>query len=125
MVRSRILDHGQETVDIYPEVMVTNKRGDRLRTPSETAVRVRVTVAEDRQAAAELPGQVDVKVVRLLCREVAGVGSHARVVFRGEEWDLASPPHFSSGASRGMRHMELLIRSRNALGRPDQTGGGF
>lgn len=125
MVRSKILDRGEETIQIFPEVLVNNKRGEKMRVPSTTPVTLRCTVAEDRQATAELPGQVDTKVVRALMRAVDGVGSQSRVFLRGEEWDLASPPHFSSGVSKGMRHMELLLRSRNALGRPDATGGGF
>lgn len=125
MGRSKLLDKGEETIQIFPEVWVTNRRGERLRTPADTPVTVRCTVAEDRQSVAELPGQVDVKVLRILCRPVEGTGSRARVFFRGEEYDLVQPPHFSSGASRGMRHMELLIRSRNALGQPDHQPAPF
>jgi hypothetical protein len=115
MVRSKILDKGEETITIYPEVLETNRRGETYRVPAETGVTVRCTVAEERQSSAELAGQVDVKVVRILCRTVQGTGSQTRVVFRGEEWDLAEPPHFSSGVSRRMKHMELLLRSRNRL----------
>jgi hypothetical protein len=116
VTRSRLVTQGQETIDIYPEVKVENNRGEVYKTPSQFPVTVRCTVAEERQSSAELAGQVDVKIVRIICRNVAGTGAQSRVVFRGEEWDLAEPPHFSTGASRAMRHMELLLRSRNKLG---------
>lgn len=125
MVRSKILDKGEETIDIYPEVWTTNRRGEKARVASDVPVTVRCTVAEDRQSVAELEGQVDLKTLRVLTREVEGIGSQARVFLRGEEWDIASPPHFSSGVSRGMRHMELILRSRNKINRPEHMGAQF
>lgn len=119
MPRSKILDRGEEVATIYPEVRETNGRGEVYKTPGETGYTVRVTVTADKQAIAELPGQVHVKVVRMFFRwpESRGkLGSNARIVFRGEDWDMSVPPHYSYGASRAMRHVELIIKSRNRLG---------
>lgn len=114
MGRSRLLDAGRETMLIYPEILTTNARGDEVRVPSETPVEIRVTTSSQRQGDAELPGQVSIKAMRCITRE-APVGSWARIIFRGEEWDLAAPPRFTPGVSRNTQHVEFIIRSRNRL----------
>jgi hypothetical protein len=115
--RSVLLDRGRESMLIYPEVLVTNARGDMVRVPSETPVEVWVTSSAQRQGDAEIAGQVSTKSMRCITRS-APVGSWARIVFRGEEWDLAVPPRFTPGLSRATRHVEFVIRSRNRLGEP-------
>lgn len=118
MARSKLVDRGQETATLFPEIRVTNRRGQVYKTKADEGRVVRVTVAEDRQSVAEIPGQLDVKVVRLIFRwpYEDDIGTGSRVLFRNEEWDLQEPPHYSSGASRAMRHVEILIKSRNQLG---------
>lgn len=114
MGRSRLLDAGRETMLIYPEVLTHNARGDEVRVPSDVPVEIRVTTSAQRQGDAELPGQVSIKAMRCITRD-APVGSWARIVFRGEEWDLAAPPRFTPGVSRNTQHVEFVIRSRNRL----------
>ena len=99
---------------IYPEVTTVNARGDEIRVPSEEGVEVRVTTSSQRQGDAEIAGQVSIKTMRCITR-TAPVGSWSRIVFRGEEWDLAVPPRFSPGVSRNTQHVEFVIRSRNRL----------
>lgn len=112
MRTSVLLDRGQGELEIYPEVLVTNRRGDPIKVPSETPVKVRVSMARDRNAAAELPGQVDVKIIKCMAR-TAPVGTWARIVYNGEEWDLAAPPHYGVGVSKQTRSVSFTIRSRN------------
>lgn len=114
MARSRLLDAGRETMLIYPEVLTTNSRGDEVRIPSEDPIEIRVTTSAQRQGDAEIAGQVSIKTMRCITRS-APVGSWARIVFRGEEWDLASPPRFTPGVSKATQHVEFIIRSRNRL----------
>lgn len=114
MARSRLLDRGRELMLVYPEVEVLNARGDRVRISSETPVEVWVTTSAQRQGDAEIPGQVSIKSMRCITRS-APVGSWARIVFQGEEWDLAVPPRFTPGLSRATQHVEFIIRSRNKL----------
>lgn len=114
MARSRLIHRGQETATFYPSEWQVNAMGVRLKAPGMTGIVRRVTVSSDRQATAELPGQVSTKVVKLICQPVPGLDGEARVEFRGEEWDLAMPPHHSSGASRATAHDEITLRSRNA-----------
>ncbi len=117
MALSRLLDKGRSLMLIYPEVEVLNARGDRVRIPSETPVEVWVTTSAQRQGDGELAGQVSTKSMRCITRS-APVGSWARIVFLGEEWDLATPPRFTPGLSRMTRHVEFIIRSRNRLDEP-------
>jgi hypothetical protein len=112
--RSILLDQGRESMLIYPEVTVTNSRGDSVRIPSDTPVEVWVTSSAQRQGDAEIAGQVSIKSMRCITR-TAPVGSWARIVFRGEEWDLAVPPRFTPGLSRATQHVEFVIRSRNKI----------
>lgn len=114
MARSRLLDAGREVMLIYPEVLVVNARGDQVRVPAAEPVEIRVTTSAQRQGDAEIPGQVSIKTMRCITRD-APVGSWARIVFRGEDWDLAAPPRFTPGVSRNTRHVEFVIRSRNRL----------
>lgn len=120
MPRSALLDRGTEFVDIYPEETVVNSRGTPVKVPSRTAVRVRVTTTEDRSQVAELSGQIDTQVIKCHARS-APVGTWARVVYQGREWDLAEPPRFSAGVSKATRHVEFLLRSRSGLGAPAGT----
>lgn len=113
MVKSRLLDKGQETATFYVSIPQINRLGVKVKGPSDVPIVRKVTVSSDRQATAELPGQVYTKVVKLSFRPIQGLDAEARVFFRGEEWDMAQPPHRSSGASRATRHDEVLLRSRN------------
>lgn len=117
MRRSVLLDRGRSRMLIYPEVLVINARGDRVRIPSETPVEIWVTTSAQRQGDGELAGQVSIKSIRCITRS-APVGSWARIVFEGEEWDLAAPPRFTPGLSRATQHVEFIIRSRNRLDEP-------
>lgn len=115
--RSVLLDRGRSMMLIYPEVVVTNSRGDNVRVPSEIPVEVWVTTSAQRQGDGELAGQVSIKSIRCITRS-APVASWARIVFEGEEWDLAVPPRFTPGLSRSTQHVEFVIRSRNRLDEP-------
>lgn len=115
MHRSRLFDMGREYVLVYPEVVVYNQRGIPTKRPADQPVRVRVTSSEDRSSTAELPGFVTSKVVRIRTRS-APVGAWARVVYQGEEWDVAIPPRWTEGVSRSTRHVEFTLRSRNKIG---------
>jgi hypothetical protein len=114
-VKSILLDRGRSIIYVYPEVVTVNGRGDPIRIPSETPVPVRVSMSRDRNATAELPGQVDVKIYRCVARR-APLGAWAKVVFDGEEWDLAAPPSVSAGVSKNTESISFTIRSRNDVG---------
>lgn len=114
MVRSRLLDRGRETLTVYLEEIATDSLGNKIKRPSGVGIDIKVTSSEDRSSDAELPGQVTNKVMRIMARQVP-IGSWSRVVFNGEEWDLAGPPRFTPGVTKRLQHIEFTIRSRNRL----------
>lgn len=116
MVRSRLVDRGNEEITVIPSVLTEDSDGNPVRVPGRDSYTRRATVAEERQSDAELPGQVSNKVVRIVVRDAPGLDSYAEIWFRGERWDLAAPPHFSNGVSRAVRHIEFTLRSRNQMG---------
>lgn len=122
MARSRLVDRGNETVTVYPSVLEYDSDGNPVRVAGATGYDIRATIAEDRQADAELPGQVSNKVVKFVAREAPGLDSYAEVWFRGERWDLGAPPHFSNGVSRAVKHVEFTLRSRNRMPRGELNG---
>lgn len=117
MPRSALLDRGREYVDIYPEEIVIDDRGTPFRQPSKVPVRVRVTVTADRSQIAELAGQIDTDILKFFARS-APLGSWARVVYNGDEYDLAEPPRFVAGVSKSTKHVQFLLRARSNLGSP-------
>lgn len=111
-MKSQLLDNGRQTIYVYPEVTVTNNRGDQVKVPSTTPVAVKVSMSKDRNSSAELPGQVEVKIIRCVARR-APVGGWSRIVYDGEEWDLTAPPHRGEGVSKATRNVTFTLRSRN------------
>jgi hypothetical protein len=109
--RSRLLDAGQDTIYVYPEVKMRDSRNNLVKVPADTPIKIRATTSYDRSSIAELPGQIDVSVVKCVARD-APVGSWARVVYDNREWDLASPPRFSPGMSKTTRFVSFTLRSR-------------
>lgn len=123
---STLLDRGRELIYVYAEERVYSDRGDLRKVPSDDPIPVRVTSSKDRSQIADLPGQVDVHIVRLQTRKLptalhdgdneGGPGSTwMRVVYQGAEYDLNEPPRFSPGPSKASSHWEIQIRSRNNL----------
>lgn len=97
---------------IYPEVEHTDSRGNKLKVPSDTPVKIRCTTAADASSTAELPGQVTSLAVKVITRS-APIGSWAKVVYDGWEWDVAAPPRFVKGLSKATSHVTFQLRSRN------------
>lgn len=115
MRRSVLVDRGSEEMILYPSVLKTDSRGNKARSPDFTSpYSVMVNYSTDRQATAELPGQIDVKVVKLIAPYKTPIESWARVKFRGEYWDIATPPVISR-FTKATRHVEFTLRSRNEL----------
>lgn len=122
MARSRLIDRGNESIRFYLTEVQVDRQGNEVIVPSDRFIDRRATVAEERQSDAELPGQVSNKVVRIVVRDAPDLDSWAAIHFRGEPWDLAAPPHFSNGVSRAVRHVELILRSRNKMGTGVERG---
>ena len=115
MGRSRLLDRGREWIDIYPEEIVINSRGSKVRQPSKVPVRVRCTTSVSDSQTADVQGQLDIGVVNVIARN-APVGPWARVVLKGVEYDVAAPPRHTPGVSGATTHTEFILRDRSGLG---------
>ena len=114
MALSRLLDRGKEKAWFYATRMVRDQRGNKIRSGHHpvTPDGVRVTVAEDRQSKAELPGQIDFRVLRMHVRDRVLVSSWDFVWFRGRWWEPATPEWDAAGLGNA-RHQELLLREAN------------
>ena len=88
-----------------------DNRNNLIKVPATEPVEVRATTTRDRSAIAELPGQIDLTVVKCVTR-TAPIGSWARVVYDDREWDVVEPPRFSPGMSRATRFVSFTLRSR-------------
>lgn len=111
MRRSRLLDAGTSTIYVYPEVQQRDSRNNLVKVPSDTPIKLHATTTLDRSSIAELPGQIDVSVIKCVTRD-APVGAWARVIYDGREWDLAAPPRFSPGMSKATQFVSFTLRSR-------------
>lgn len=111
MKRSRLLDSGADIIWVYPEVNMRDSRNNLVKVPSDTPIKVHATTTADRSSIAELPGQVDMSIIKCVTRD-APVGSWARIIYAGKEWDLASPPRYSPGMSKATRFVSFTLRSR-------------
>lgn len=112
MRHSRLLDRGNETAILYPQIYTTDARRNRTATWDPTKPKsIRVTATTNRQSDAEVAGQLSVRSMTIMTREPIS-GSWGRVKFRGEWWDLERPPT-ESGVTKATRHWAVDIRSRN------------
>lgn|GEM_PF-1581687 len=108
---------GQKAL-LYPEILVTDERGNVMKGPDlDNPVEVRAAFSAQRGARAEVPGQVQVNVYRMLVDpDVEGIGLWGRVRWTapdgaGPEWDIVSPPAYRHG-TRHVRHVSFDIRER-------------
>lgn len=67
-----------------------------------------------RSSRAELPGQMDLEVSRMLVdANIPGVDAWSRVLWRGAYWDVVTPPALhGSKAMRQSRHWSIDLRRR-------------
>lgn len=115
---STLLDKGRQTLVVWPSIEVTNSRGSTEWTQDlDNPIRMRVTTSMDRSQIADLPGQVDVEVVKVKTRTYPGRdgGTWARCQLDGVEYDLAEPPRYTKGPSRTLSHWTFTLRSRANL----------
>jgi len=73
---------------------------------------VRVAVIPQRSARAEVPGQQQINVIRLLVdANLPDVTLWSRVELDGKQWDLVTPPAYHHG-TRQTRHWSIDVRER-------------
>lgn len=106
------------TALVYPVEEIEDRRGNRTQVPVEPALSIRAWAIPERGARAELPGQQQVKVIKIGTRHnLADVNLWSRVQWAGDWWDVVVPPEEHWG-TRQTRHWSITLRWR-----PDSDGG--
>jgi hypothetical protein len=73
---------------------------------------VRAAFIPQRSARAEVPGQQQINVVRMIVdADLEGVDLWSRVEWRGRQWDVVTPPAYHHGTRR-TRHWSIDLRER-------------
>ena len=124
-----LLDRGEETLDVYPEVTTTDDLGNVIVRPASTPTRITASVqpvTSDELAAA---GQDLVTTYRLIAR-TAPVGAWARIRWvnhGGTWWDVIGKPR-RYGMSKRTAHIDAILRERKTPPTPGDEpiilGGG-
>ncbi len=98
---------------MYPSKEVTDSRGNKVRLVDEDNGRlVRAAVIPQRSSKAELPGQQDLQVTRLIVEsDLPNIDTWAQVEYNGHRWDVVVPPGLHEG-SRLTRHWTIDVRRR-------------
>ena len=108
-------DRGSETIELYPTVLVTDRRGNVSPVPSQAPIVRKCSVSLERSQIAETTGNVVTKLVRITVRSLPDdITSWSRVRFRDADWDMHEPPA-ETGFSPLTKHWELTLRSRNMV----------
>ncbi|NEA50453.1 phage head-tail adapter protein [Streptomyces sp. SID10815] len=92
---------------------VVDNRGNRVIVADPTApIEVRAAFIPQRSARAEVPGQQQINVTRMIVdAQTEGVSLWSRVEYAGRQWDVVSPPAYHHG-DRRTRHWAIDIRER-------------
>ncbi|WP_218839769.1 phage head-tail adapter protein [Streptomyces sp. WZ.A104] len=98
---------------VWKTVEVVDQRGNTVHVADPTSpIDVRAAFIPQRSARAEVPGQQQINVARMIVdAHLQGVSLWSRVEYNGATWDVVSPPAYHHG-DRRTRHWSLDIRER-------------
>lgn len=104
--------HGQDAI-VYKTHTTTDNRGNDVKSANlADPITVRAVFVPQRSARAELPGQMEIDVVRMLVdANLPGVTLWSQVEWNGGQWDVVSPPSYHHG-TRHTRHWSIDLRKR-------------
>ena len=108
-----LLDRGEQTLDVYPEVTSTDDLGNPVVGPAEEPIRITASVQPVTSDELSAVGQDLVTTYRLIAR-TAPVGAWARVRWvnaDGTWWDVIGRPR-RYGMSRRTAHIDAVLRER-------------
>lgn len=106
--------HGSTAV-VYSSHVEVDSRGNEIKIVDLTAPHVvKAVFAPMRSSRAELPGQQDIDVTRMIVdADIPGVDSWSRVLWNDSMWDVVAPPaQHGSPMMRQSRHWSIDIRRR-------------
>ena len=99
-------------VTLYARKTITDARGNSMIVvDKDTKFETRAAVIPQRSSKAEIPGQQQIDVVRLVVDYLPNVGLWSLVEYDGDSWDVAAPPQYHHGTRR-TRHHSIDIRRR-------------
>lgn len=98
---------------VYPSITTTDSRGNEVQRPDmDKPIRVRAAFIPQRSSKAEVPGQAQINVTRMVVDpHIEGIDLWSRVEWDGKSWDLAAPPAYHHGPRRS-QHWSIDIRQR-------------
>jgi hypothetical protein len=98
---------------VWKTATTTDRRGNMVLLPDAIGPHeVRVAQIPQRSARAEVPGQAQINVIRLIVDpNLDDVTLWSRVDFNGKTWDIVTPPAYHHG-SRKTRHWSIDLRER-------------
>lgn len=98
---------------VWRQIETEDRRGNRtLSVDEDNPHEVRGAVIPQRSAKAEVPGQQQINVIRLIVdADLEDVGLWSRVQVLGEMWDVVTPPAYHHGTRR-TRHWSIDVRQR-------------
>ncbi|MFG1602850.1 phage head-tail adapter protein [Actinoplanes sp. NPDC049265] len=102
-----------QTAFIWKSMAIIDNRGNEVRVAEDDGpYKVRAVFLPQRSARAEVPGQAQINVIRMLIdADVEDVDLWSRVQWNGRLWDVVTPPALHLG-SRRVRHWSIDIRER-------------
>lgn len=102
-----------KTIKVWKTKIVKDGRGNDVITPDPANPHiVRAAAIPQRSSKAEVPGQQQINITRLIIdHELGDVNLWSRVEYDGREWDIAAPPAYHHGTPR-VRHWSIDIRER-------------
>lgn len=100
-------------VNVYPVTTQKDARGnEHVVADMDNPIQVRAVFVPTRSAVAEVPGQQQIDVTRMIVRhDVPNVDMWSKVEWQGYLWDVVAPPSYHHG-TRQTRHYTLDIRRR-------------
>lgn len=95
-----------------------DRRGNTTQRATEVGpIDVRAAFIPQRSARAEVPGQQEIEVTRMLVDpDLPDVTLWSRVEWRGDMWDVVAPPVYHHGSHRTVRHWSIDLRKRPLSG---------
>lgn len=102
------------TAKIWRVKRLTDSRGNKQDVADETnTFTVRCAVVPQRSARAEVAGQVQINVIRILVdpKYLHDISLWGRVEILGSVWDIVTPPSYHPGP-RGVEHVSIDLRER-------------
>jgi hypothetical protein len=100
-------------VKVYKTQEIQDQRGNRVLVPDMSTYSIHsVAQAPQRSARAEVPGQAEINVVRIIIDpNIKDVDLWSRIEMNGRMWDPVTPPAYHHG-TRHTRHWSIDLRER-------------